>query len=331
MKGKIALEEHFLTDAYQIEDLINFKKVTSPEYFEDMSLRLKDDRLRLEEMDKTGVQLCVLSLTQPGIQAELDVNTAISRARQMNDVLFEHSVSKHPDRFAGFAALPLQNPEAAAKELERTVREYGFKGAMINGYTDLDKTNIEYLDEKRIWPFWEAANNLRVPIYLHPRTPHWTQHRIYKGYQAELLGSTWGFGVETATHALRLIMSGLFDAYPNVNLVLGHLGECLPYAVHRLDHRLKFQKPQMRGRQKNSVSYYLKNNFFVTTSGFFSNSALTNTISEIGSDRILFSTDYPYESMREASDWFDQSPVMTDEEREKIGRSNALALLNMKD
>jgi 2,3-dihydroxybenzoate decarboxylase len=235
-------------------------------------------------------------------------------------------VAKRPDRFAGFATVPLQDPDAAGEELERAVRHLGFKGALVNGYSNIgDDETGEYYDLPKFYPFWERVEVLDVPIYIHPRDPLPSQTVIYEGYPA-LLGPAWAWGVETATHALRLILSGLFDRFPRVTIILGHLGEMLPFAISRVEARVN-AFPQA-STLKRPVSSYLYENFYMTTSGHFRTQALINTMSEMGADRVMFSTDYPYESMDRAAQWFDTCPI-SEADRLKIGRLNAKQLLKL--
>jgi gamma-resorcylate decarboxylase len=250
-------------------------------------------------------------------------------AKKMNDHMANFFVKNNPGRFLGFATVPLQDPAAAAKELERAVKELGFVGANINGYTNIgDENTARYLDEQPVWEFWAHVQTLDVPVYLHPRVPLPNQQRIYQGYEG-LLGSAWGFGVETSTHALRMILSGLFDKYPKLNIVLGHLGEALPFTLPRAEHRLRHQKRETHGKHERPPMDYLRNNFYLTTSGTFRSQTLLNTILEVGTDRVLFSVDYPYESMRELVPWFDTCPI-SENDRLKIGRTNAAKLFKLK-
>jgi len=328
MNKKIALEEHFQLPSYQPDPVNLLGKITEQSYIAELGRRLGDPIIRLAEMDQSGIELSVLSLTTPGIQGEIDPIQAVRRARQMNDELFETFIRPYSNRFAGFAALPLQDPKAAVEEMTRVVRDMGFKGAMINGFSNNGGPEKgEYLDEEKVLPFWEAVAKLEVPVYIHPRMPLEGQRRIYDGYPV-LMGSAWGFGVETATHALRLILSGLFDRFPNIKIVLGHFGETLPYAASRIDHRLQFHTRESRGKQKGKVIDYLRKNFYFTTSGFSHDQALMNAVSEIGTDHLLFSADYPFEDLREASTWFDRSPL-SESDRQKIAYQNAKALLKL--
>jgi 2,3-dihydroxybenzoate decarboxylase len=323
MKNKIALEEHF-----RIEGMDKYTDPTmEASTFADVRRMLYDtEAFRLDEMDKSGIELSILSLSGPGIQAETDPAVAVQVARRANDFLHENVVARHPDRYAGFAAVPMQDPEAAATELERCVKQLGFKGAMVNGYSDIQNDAIAYLDESKFEVFWAKVAELNVPIYLHPRDPVKSQQRIYEGHP-ELLSAAWAYGVETSTHALRLITSGLFDRYPGINVILGHLGETLPFGIWRVEHIIK-RRGMCKDLKKNIMSY-LSDNFFITTSGVFRTQALLDTMLEVSSDRILFSTDYPYESAEEAATWFDSCPI-SEPDRAKIGRENAAKLFNLK-
>jgi 2,3-dihydroxybenzoate decarboxylase len=323
MKNKIALEEHF-----SIEGMTYKNDVMDAPTFADVRRRLVEtESLRIESMDKAGIELSILSFFSPGIQAETDPGVAVQHAKRANDFLCENVMARHPDRYAGFAAVPLQNPEAAATELERCVKQLGFKGALVNGYSNIhDDKTIEYTDEAKFEAFWAKVAELNVPIYLHPRDPVLSQQRIYEG-RPELLSAAWAYGVETSTHALRLITSGLFDRYPDVNVILGHLGETLPFGIWRVQHIIN-RRGMCKDLKKN-VANYLADNFFITTSGNFRTQALLNVMLEVSSDRILFSTDYPYESAEEAAEWFDNCPI-SEPDRVKIGRQNAATLFNLK-
>jgi 2,3-dihydroxybenzoate decarboxylase len=295
MQRKVALEEHVVLPTLSAPGAVGSPgDAFEPEYFADVRRRLADSSLRLEDMDRFGIETMVLSLSQPGVQGIFDRATAVDTARRLNDELAE-VVARHPRRFAGFAALPLQDPAAAGDELGRE--------------------------------FWERVAALDVPIYLHPRDPLVTQRRIYEGYPA-LLSSAWGFGVETATHALRLIMSGLFDRFPGVSVVLGHLAEGLPFLLPRVEHRLRHARQDLRGRQTRPMMSYLRDNFFITTSGAFRTAALLDTLLEVGAERVLFSVDYPFENMQEQTEWFEGVPI-SEADRHKIGAENARRLLKL--
>ena len=319
MNGKIALEEHFNLPLYAgaLPEYVN------PGMMADVNRRLLDlGTERLGEMDAAGIDYSLLSISAPLVQSETDPRQAVEHAARVNDELAE-VVAANPARYGGFAILPMQDPAAAVAELDRCVNQLGFHGVMLNGYTNAgDADTGWYYDHERFLPFWERVEALGVPVYLHPRDPLPHNQGIYDGHP-ELLNAVWAFTVETATHALRLMTSGLFDRFPGVTVILGHLGETLPFNIWRVNHRAammgdlrKFDKP---------VTYYFQNNFYVTTSGNFHTPTLNATMAEMGVDRVLYSSDYPYESMREASDWFDNA-VISDNDRLRIGHTNARRL-----
>jgi len=325
MQGKIALEEHFA-----IADTIN--PAHDARYagwfpaWPDIKRRLLDlSELRLPEMDKHGIELVILSLHNPAVQGIPEANRAAEVARKANDILAEF-IAKHPDRFAGFAALPMQDPDAAITELTRCVKELGFKGTMVNGFSQVgDANTVVYLDDPRYLPFWAKLEQLDLPLYLHPRDPLPSREPILEGHPW-FMGSAWAFGVETATHALRLMASGLFDRYPRLNVILGHLGEGLPFMIWRVDHRIS-QTP--RGiPAKRKLAEYLEDNFYLTISGNFRTPSFIDAMLEVGSDRILFSVDYPFEKTIEAVTWFDDLHI-SERDRLKIGRTNAASLFKL--
>jgi predicted TIM-barrel fold metal-dependent hydrolase len=335
MQGKIGLEEHFIlpsfgaygADASALDGATKAHNY-DPKYFADVQKRLGDATSRLEDMDRCGIERIVLSLTQPGIQGIPDRAIAVDTAKRMNDDLAEQVLAAHPNRFAGFAAVALQDVHAAGDELERAVSKLGFKGAMINGYSNIgDVDTGQYLDEPPVWDFWARVEALDVPIYLHPRSPLPSQRRVYEGYPV-LADAPWGFGAETAAHTLRLILSGLFDRFPRLKVILGHQGEGLPFLLPRVESRLRHASPEVRGRQLKPVTAYLRENFYLTTAGAFRTQALIDPLLEVGSDHVLFSVDYPYETMQEQSDWFESVPI-SEGDRLKIGRTNAQQLLRL--
>jgi gamma-resorcylate decarboxylase len=317
MHNKIGLEEHF-----------NIRQLDTdpPIYVGDVAgvrARLLDVAgERLGDMDAAGIGYVLLSLTAPGIQAIPDPKEAITLAREANDTLAE-TVAAHPARYGGMAALPLQDPRAAVDELERCVTQLGFPGVMVNGFTDTpDGNGAWYYDHERYLPFWERVESLGVPLYLHPRDPLPANAGTYEGHP-ELMGATWAFTVETATHALRLMTSGLFDRFPGLKIILGHLGETLTFNMWRIEHRINYEGDLRTFNRP--LGAYLRDNFYVTTSGNFHTPALNNALTELGAGHVLYSTDYPYESMRVASDWFDNADI-SDDDRIKIGQTNARRL-----
>ncbi len=316
---KIALEEHFITPSLLAETQSTDFTAMNPQCTAEFQSRLLDlDELRVKAMDEAGVEISVLSLTDPGIQGIADTRTAVEQASKTNAFLAE-KISKNPKRFRGFACLALQDPAAAAKELEHCIRTYGFVGALING-----QTQGAYLDEEKFHPFWKTVEELDVPIYLHPGNP---QHEplSYK-HQHELDGALWGWTVETGTHALRIVFSGLLDKFPGLRIILGHMGETLPYLLWRLDSRWGIIKHPKN--LKKLPSQYMRENFYVTTSGMCANGPLLCALHEMGEDRVMFSVDYPYESSKIAAQFIEKAPI-NKEQLEKICYKNAEKVLKL--
>lgn len=278
---------------------------------------------RMAEMDAAGINLQVLSLTSPGVE-QLPAADGIALARESNDFLAD-AISRHSTRFAGFAALPTAAPDRAADELQRLIRlpGSGFKGAVINGHI-----RGRYLDDKFFWPILERAESLRAPIYLHPTPP--PQPVIdasYSGFApivTEMLaGPGWGWHVETAVHVIRLILGGVFDRFPQLQILIGHMGETLPFMLQRLDvmsmAMTKLQRP---------ISAYLRENVHYTFSGFNFTPTFLDLLLQVGVDRILFSADHPYASMATARAFLDQLPVSL-ADKHRIAHSNAERLLHL--
>jgi gamma-resorcylate decarboxylase len=327
MQGKIALEEHFAIP----ETVEMARGYVPPSHWEELKSRLLDiqDR-RVAVMDAHGIEIMILSLHAAGVQAIPDRKRALEVARRSNDVLAEEC-AKRPNRFRAFAALPLQDPEAAALELRRCVTELGFVGALVNGFSqDAAQGDGQvplYYDLPQYRPFWAEVAKLDVPFYLHPRNPLAQDARIYEGHPW-LLGPTWAFAQETAVHSLRLIGSGLFDEHPSLQIVLGHMGEGIPYMLWRIDNRNAWVKEKPTHFAKRKFADYFYENFHVTTSGNFRTQTLVDAILELGSDRIMFSTDWPFENIDHAADWFDVASI-AEADRHKIGRVNALKLFKL--
>jgi 2,3-dihydroxybenzoate decarboxylase len=319
MIGKIAMEEHFaLPDAADAD----YTRPPAPE-FRNQMLDIGD--LRLAEMDRGGVELCILSHAAPGPQGIPNTSEAIATSRRWNDYL-AGQIAKHPKRLKGFAVLPMQDAQAAAQELTRCVKELGFCGALVNGFSQIGvPDSAVYYDLPQYRPFWATVQRLDVPFYLHPRGLLPSRLQIYEGHPW-LAGSAWGWAVETSTHALRMIGSGLFDEYPNLKVILGHLGEGLPFNIWRADHRIS--KNGLKTKAKLSMSHYLRENFYFTTSGNFRTQTLVDVMSEVGVDRVLYSVDYPYEDMAEATQWFDNVPI-SEPDRVKIAHRNARQLFHL--
>lgn len=330
MEGKIALEEHFSTELNNTYwDAKGEESRNGVEYARAIEKRLLDAELCVREMDRAGIEISIVSLTSPGVQSVIDPRKASELARSANEYAAS-LIKRYPGRFSAFAAVALQDLRGAADELERTVSQLGFRGALINGYTNIGPNeSVQYLDEEPVREFWAKVSELDVPVYLHPREPLSSQTRSIQGYP-ELVGSAWAFTYETASHALRLMLCGLFDQYPNIQVILGHLGEGLPYILPRTQHRLDEQYDGTRGAKAlRRPSYYFANNFWLTTSGHYHTKPFLDAIEQIGEDRILFSVDYPYEQMSSAARWFDDAQF-SNALKLKVGRENANRLFGLK-
>jgi len=325
MQGKIAFEEHMAIPE-TLEDAKGFAGESGRwDAFSHELLDLYEQRL--ETMDATGIELAILSLNAPAIQAILRTDEAIAVSRKANDLLAEAS-RLHPERFAALAALPMQDPGAAAEELKRCVTQLGFKGALVNGFTQKDvEDSALYYDIPEYRDFWATLAELDVPFYLHPRMPLASQSRNMEGHPW-LCSSPWGFAVETSIHALRLCGSGLFEDFPKLKIIIGHLGENIPYSLWRIDARMRFSPRGYRG--KRPLGDYFREHFHVTTSGNFNDPTLRCALDVIGAERLYFSSDYPFERMEDATSWFDNTPVLDSGQRQRIARDNAIRLFGLK-
>jgi predicted TIM-barrel fold metal-dependent hydrolase len=311
----IAIEEHF----WDPEVVAQFDSLEgrSP----DLQERLYDlGALRLREMDEAGIDLQVISHGAPSTQ-RLAAEVAIPLARAANDRL--HAVVRaHPDRFAAFAVLPTADPAAAADELERAVSRLGFKGAMIHGHT-----NGVFHDDQRFRPIFRRAQALDVPIYLHPAVPQRAVAEVYfddyvKDYPM-LARAAWGYALDTATQAIRMVVSGLFDDCPDLKIILGHMGEALPFSLWRIDQALS-----RKGNRPIPFRDLFCEHFWITTSGNFSTPALLCSVMEMGVDRILFSVDWPFVENRPGVEWMAGVPLSA-ADRAKILHGNAARLLRL--
>ena len=270
---------------------------------------------RIKQMDADGIDMQLLLLSAPGVQT-LEVGLATELAAMANDRLAAAS-RKHPDRLAGLAAIAPQNPDKAAQELQRAVRTLGLKGAVVNSHT-----NGEYLDDPKYRPILECAAALEVPIYIHPRDPS-PQLGGPLGIPGFLVG--WGWAIEVGTHAIRLIASGVFDELPKLKIVIGHMGEGIPFLLPRLDNRYTRDRGPKR---KWMPSEYFKNHFAVTTSGMNYRSQLMMTIEEIGVDRVLFAADWPFEPSREAVEGIENAPLSA-ADKAKIFHTNSARVFRL--
>ena len=289
--------------------------------------KLLDERLldigagRIAHMDSIGIDMQILSLTSPGVQV-FDGPLATRLAAESNDVLAA-AVTAHPARFAGLAAIAPQEPAAAAREIERAARTLGLCGVIINSHT-----MGEYLDAARYRPIFEAAEALDLPIYLHPREPAPSMVTPYLDYGLYFAG--WGFAAETGLHAMRLIMSGTFDRFPKLRIVLGHMGEGLPFWLQRIDNRYLLEvKIGAVGKMPKLPSQYFLDNFVITTAGVTSMPALRHALDVLGVERILFAADFPYEDDAEGVRFMDGATV-TEDERGQIYETNARRVFKLK-
>lgn len=320
----ITLEEHYASPEFLKgpgKGLLAQSKVPG-NYVASLYQQLCDiGEKRIAAMDAAGIDMQVFSLTSPGTE-QLNAGEAIALAAEANNFAAA-AVKRFPKRFSAFAALPTADPLAAVSELERTVKEYGFVGAMINGHV-----NGRYLDDPFFWPILKHAEALNVPIYIHPtQSPQGVFDAWYQGFSREvsymLAGAGWGWHIETALHVIRLMVGGVFDKYPKLQIIVGHLGESLPFMLERLDNMI----PEVT-KLKYPISHYLRENVNYTFSGFNFTPVFLNLLLEVGVDRIMFSADHPYASMVQARAFLEKLPVST-ADREKIAHGNAERLLKL--
>jgi 2,3-dihydroxybenzoate decarboxylase len=315
----IGLEEHFIVPEF-IDYLAETYQNISPQiakFAPEALLDLGDRRIAI--MDEHGIDFQVLSIAGPGVQGERDTAVALKRSKAVNDFL-AREIQKRPARYGGFAHLPMQNPTEAAEELERSIHELGFQGAMING-----QTNGEYLDLDKYSVFWERAAALHVPIYLHPGNPV-DRPAVYADHP-ELWGPVCSWAFETAAHALRLVFSGVFERYPEATLVLGHMGETLPLNLWRFDSRWPVSH---RGSMTlaQPPSFYIKRNIAITTSGVCSDVSLRCALDAMGTNRVMFSVDYPFEKPQLAVQFIREARV-SEAERTQVASENARRIMRI--
>ena len=287
-------------------DLWLWNKTLSGGVIHDRLLDL--DGERLEIMDKAGIDLQLLSLTSTGVQM-LEPEVAAEVSIAANDQLAA-AIDRHPGRYAGLATVPPQNPGAAVKEIERAIGMLGLSGIVINSHT-----NGEFLCEPHYAPILEAIEAHNVPLYIHPRSPG-PQHRdAYREDQLE--HAILGYAAETCLHALRLITGGVFDDFPKLNVVLGHMGEGIPYWLYRIDymHEMTARMGMKRRVLKRKPSEYFHDHFTITTSGVNWNPPLEYNVGVLGADKVMFAVDYPYQETFEAVDWMNNVPMADDIKR----------------
>jgi 5-carboxyvanillate decarboxylase len=330
----IATEEHFATDRFWSETAdLRVPADEAPEHAFILNVpqnprinpRLTTIETRLADMDAAGIDLSVLSLNPPGVQIYSDAARATSIAREMNDALAE-IIRQHPTRFAGFGAVAPQDPASAAAEIHRVTATLGFGGVMIGSHT-----HGHYLDEPQFDPILTALEENNAALYLHPRLPSPQMLAPYHVYGME--SAVWGYQAEAGLHAVRLIMSGALDRHPNLQVVLGHLGETLPYGLWRLDN-IHEKLYGWAGAKLGMVtlelapSEYIKRNFTLTTSGMFDPDVFGYVLDKVGAERLMFAVDYPYEDSKVAASFFDELDL-TQEQRALISHGNAERILRI--
>jgi predicted TIM-barrel fold metal-dependent hydrolase len=321
----ITLEEHFASPGFLAgpgREFMERIRTTGPRGTKIMQQLQDVGEGRLAEMDAAAIDMQVLSLNAPGIE-QSDVDEQIAIARESNDFLAD-AVKKNPKRFAAFACLPVGAPEQAADELDRRVKQQGFKGTLINGHT-----RGRYLDDKFFWPILERAEALNVPIYLHPTVPAKpVVDVLYGGFSptvsAVFAAAGWGWHIETGVHLIRMILGGVFDRYPKLQVVVGHLGEAVPFMLPRMNRNFP---PEMT-KLARPFAAYLRENVHYTFGGFNFPTTFLDLYLEVGVDRIMFSVDHPYGSMVEARTFLDQLPI-SPADRERIAHGNAERLLKL--
>lgn len=331
--GKIALEEHVsmsLSSGVYTDPWVNLSgevQFDDPVYVADILGRISNIDVRVAAMDAANISKSVIQYGAPGIQGIFNASYATYSAKFANNEiarLYKHG--NYSDRFDFFCSNALQDPPSAATELERCVKELGGVGSFVGGYTNNGSAeNVIYLDHPVNRPFLAKVVELDVPIYLHPRNAPPSQQGLYKGYEF-LAGSPWGFSSETAAHALRLMVSGVFDEFPTLKIILGHCGEGLPFYLPRINKRLRHFTHYWAGQQ--TAQYYWENNFYVTTSGVQDSGTLDETLKWTGEDRVMFSVDYPFEDETEMSSWFDRLEMNT-HTKTKLGYENARRILKL--
>jgi len=282
-----------------------------------LSERLADiGERRIADMDASGIDLQILSLTSPGVQV-FDTATATALASDTNDQVAE-AVRTHPTRFAALAAVAPQDPKAAAREAERAVHRLGLKGLIINSHT-----RGEHLDDPKFWDIFEAAESLDVPLYIHPQAPPPQMAALY--VEKGLEGALWGFAAETGLHVLAILRSGALDRFPRLRIVVGHAGEALPFWLYRLDYMNRTARPFIRNgadRLNRTLSQYMRENVYVTTSGMAWAPVITFVQSVLGMDRVLYAMDYPYQFEPDEVTATDNVPI-SDADKKKLFQTNA--------
>ncbi|KAJ5814943.1 hypothetical protein N7474_006720 [Penicillium riverlandense] len=336
-KGTIAVEEAVISPG-TAWILDQFQQILTPGDAGKIAVEAHRSRLldihgsRLQMMDAEGVEYMLLSLTSPGCQGMHDQPLAERSATEFNDWLAAE-VAKNPSRFGGLAALSMHDPAQAGLELERAVKQLGFFGGIVNDYqsTGKDGSGKKYYDTSFYDPFWEKVQELDVPIYFHPRYPPEKDLRESDtpyGSRMHLLGAGVQFHLDLSFHVYAVCSSGILDRFPRLKIVVGHLGENIPFNLWRASHWYNKPSKRVARPSQHDYTYYFKHNIFITTSGNFSTAGLEFCIKELGEERCLFSIDTPYDQIQEAQAWW-RTVDMDQSKKDRVARGNAIKLFRL--
>ncbi|KHO02118.1 2,3-dihydroxybenzoic acid decarboxylase dhbD [Metarhizium album ARSEF 1941] len=328
MYGKVALEEAFaLPRLHEKTRWWASLFAVNPDQHAAEMTDITD--VRIKYMDKHGVGYTILSYTAPGVQDISDPNEAQALAVEVNDYV-AHAIKNRPDRLGAFATLSMHNPQEAAAELRRCVTQYGFKGALVNDTQRAGQDDMIFYDGPEWDVFWSTVEALDVPFYLHPRNPTGSLYEKLWEKRKWLIGPPLSFAQGVSLHVLGMVTNGVFDRHPKLQVVLGHLGEHIPFDMWRINHWFEDVKKPLGLDCKKTIREYFQQNIWITTSGHFSTTTLQFCMAEVGADRILFSIDYPFECFADACDWYDGVPINL-VDKAKIGRDNARRLFKLSE
>ncbi|CDS05966.1 hypothetical protein LRAMOSA08494 [Lichtheimia ramosa] len=331
MLGKIALEE-----AFNLPDIAEASKEDTKIFVTDIDRYMSDvvdiTGQRLQRKDQWGVGYTILSHTVPGVQGESDPASAEKMATRINNYIAD-KIKNHRKRYGAFATLSMHDPKQAGEELTRCVKELGFHGALLNDvqHAGPDGETLLYYDHPRYDALWKVVCELDVPIYIHPAPPQGVIYEKQYKDRRYLIGPPLSFANNVSLHLLGMISNGVFDRFPKLQVIVGHLGEHIPFDFWRINHWFEDIEKPLGMVAKRTLRDYFQDNIWITTSGDFSNATLNYCISQVGADRILFSIDYPYETFEDACDWFDNRTEISIGDKIAIGRENAKRLLKFDD
>ncbi|EXJ60902.1 hypothetical protein A1O7_05055 [Cladophialophora yegresii CBS 114405] len=318
----ICLEEHAVSP-FPVPSTSSTFNIFKPTYISGVKERLSNISHRIAVMDAHNIGAQIISMNQPTAQAFTDLQQQVEWCRKSNDFVAENYCRAYSDRFFAFATLPTLNGQAAAEELERCVEDYGFVGAMINGFNNTtDPTRGLYLDDPQFDVLWEVAERLQKPIFIHPRVPLVSNMKVLEDMPI-FHGAPYGFGRETCEHIFRIMYAGVFDRFPKLKVCLGHMGEGLSWILPRTDSTFRLYSAEAQGPKKKRFQKYFQQNILPNTSGMPRTSALVQLLAESKAENIMFAVDYPYEYVAEMRAWFETVPV-SDETWKDIGYRNAI-------